>query len=58
MRVHREDRGKGGHELFWQDRISSWYLEMGSVCVVLSGLGRSSHHWEHREKTAEVLNSI
>lgn len=49
MQAHEGDRGKGGHEMFLQDRVFSSGLEIGSDCVVLSGVGRSSHHWEHRK---------
>ena len=58
MQAPTEDKGKGGHEMFWLDRIFSSNLEIGSDCLVLSGVERSSHHWERREKRAEVLNSI
>lgn len=53
MQVHKEDRG--GVRIFSSD------IEIGNHCAVLSGVGRSSHHWEHsekREERSEVLNSI
>ena len=50
MQAHKEE--------FLPDGVFSSDLEIGSDCVVLSGVGRSLHHWEHREKRVEVLNSI
>lgn len=36
--------------MFWLDRIFSSDSEIGRNRVVLSGVGRSSRHWEHSEK--------
>lgn len=51
-------RGKGGCATLQWDRAFSSDLEIGSNYVVLSGVERSLRYWEHREKRAEVLNSI
>lgn len=57
-RYTRKMRGKGGCATLQWDRVFSSDLEIGSNYVVLSGVERSLRHWEHREKRAEVLNSI
>lgn len=55
MQIHEEDEGE---RWMCKDRAFSSDLEIGSNYVVLSGVERSLRYWEHREKRAEVLNSI
>lgn len=47
--MHRGEKG---------GRIFSSNSELGSDCVVLRGVKRSSHYWEHMEERAQVSTSI